>query len=68
MWYEGPCAVYLKKVDSFSDQAAGTGWFKIWQLGYENGNFCTETLRQNGGMMNFKIPEDLAGCVLTHLS
>lgn len=67
---EGPCSVYLKKVNAFSDQASGAGWFKIWHYGYENGKFCTEVLRERGGMMSVTIPQDLEGsvCPLTLLS
>lgn len=35
--HKGPCAVYLKKVDSaIRDPAAGDGWFKIWEDGYDS--------------------------------
>lgn len=66
-WCEGPCSIYLKKVNGFGDQASGTGWFKIWHYGYENGKFCTEILRERGGMMSVTIPRDLDGsvCLLT---
>lgn len=56
----------MKKVNAFSDGAAGDGWFKIWNYGYENGRFCTDFLRENGGMMSVKIPQDLDGYVLAY--
>ncbi|CAN9310723.1 unnamed protein product [Alternaria alternata] len=34
--HKGPCAVYLKKVaDASTDKAAGDGWFKIFDHGYD---------------------------------
>jgi hypothetical protein len=49
--------------DDGSGSAAGGGWFKIWQDGFYNGQFCTERLRANGGEMTVTIPSDLAGFV-----
>jgi hypothetical protein len=43
-----------------SGGAAGAGWFKVWHDGYNNGEFCIERLRRNGGMMQVVIPRDLA--------
>jgi hypothetical protein len=35
--HKGPCAVYMKAVSSaVNDPGYGTGWFKIWELGYDN--------------------------------
>ncbi|CUS14475.1 unnamed protein product [Tuber aestivum] len=47
--HQGPCAVYMKQVNSFSDSIDGDGWFKIWHEGYANGMFCAQRLRRNGG-------------------
>ncbi|KAG0134965.1 glycoside hydrolase family 61 protein [Tuber indicum] len=58
--HQGPCAVYMKKVNSFNDAIEGNGWFKIWHKGYENGRFCAEELRRNGGIMSATVPKDLA--------
>ncbi|RPA89168.1 family 61 glycoside hydrolase [Choiromyces venosus 120613-1] len=58
--HQGPCAVYMKKVNSFNDAVQGDGWFKIWHEGYENGMFCAERLRRNGGIMTARVPKDLA--------
>jgi hypothetical protein len=64
-WVEGPCSVYMKKVDAFNDKVAGAGWFKIWHYGFEDGVFCTEKLRASGGMMNVTVPKDLQGYALS---
>ena len=35
--HKGPCAVYMKAVSSaITDTGYGTGWFKIWDSGYDN--------------------------------
>lgn len=62
--HKGPCAVYLKKVDSaISDTAAGDGWFKIWNEGYDEtaGKWCTEKIIANNGHFSVAIPEGLQG-------
>ncbi|KEY74265.1 hypothetical protein S7711_00423 [Stachybotrys chartarum IBT 7711] len=58
----GPCAVYLKKVDDmFSDSAAGRGWFKIWEDGYDadSGRWCVDTLVENNGLLSVNLPTGL---------
>lgn len=60
--HKGPCAVYLKKVDDmFSDAAAGDGWFKIWDDGYnaDTGKWCVDTLIDNGGLLSVELPTGL---------
>jgi len=60
--HQGPCSIYMKKMgDKGSGKAAGDGWFKIWDYGVKDGKFCTERLRENGGIMKAVIPKDLAG-------
>ncbi|GAB7346819.1 hypothetical protein MBLNU459_g1915t1 [Dothideomycetes sp. NU459] len=62
--HKGPCAVYLKKVDSaISDAGAGDGWFKIWDEGYDEaaGKWCTEKLITNNGHLSVAIPQGLQG-------
>lgn len=62
--HKGPCAVYMKKVDSSaaSNNAAGAGWFKIMEDGYDStaGKWCTEKLIPNDGHLAATIPQDLA--------
>ena len=61
--HKGPCAVYLKKVDSaVNDPAVGDGWFKIWDDGYDEsaGKWCTEKLRDNNGHFSVQLPSGLA--------
>ncbi|KAF2708754.1 lytic polysaccharide monooxygenase [Pleomassaria siparia CBS 279.74] len=60
----GPCAVYLKKVDSaIKDQAYGDGWFKIWDDGYtpSDKRWCTDRVIDNGGLLNVVLPKGLEG-------
>ncbi|KAH0270150.1 glycoside hydrolase family 61 protein, partial [Aureobasidium melanogenum] len=62
--HEGPCAVYLKKVDSaIDDQGTGDGWFKIWDEGYDEsaGKWCTEKLIANNGHLSVNMPNGLQG-------
>lgn len=62
--HKGPCAVYMKKVDNSaaSNNAAGNGWFKIMEDGYDStaGKWCTEKLISNDGHLAATIPSDLA--------
>lgn len=60
----GPCAVYLKKVSSaVNDKAAGDGWFKIFDHGYDASTkrWCTDELIDNKGLFNVKLPKGLEG-------
>lgn len=61
--HSGPCAVYLKKVESAiaSNNAAGDGWFKIWEEGYDEaaGKWCTNKMIDNKGHLAVKIPADI---------
>lgn len=62
--HKGPCAVYLKKVDdAITDTAAGAGWFKLWDEGYDEsaGKWCTEKLISNDGHLSVALPESLQG-------
>ncbi|KAE8147113.1 glycosyl hydrolase family 61-domain-containing protein [Aspergillus avenaceus] len=61
--HKGPCAVYMKKVDDATadNNAAGDGWFKIWQYDYDEsaGQWCTEKLIANNGFLSVKIPQGI---------
>lgn len=61
--HKGPCAVYMKKVDSaIKDPGNGDGWFKVYDFGHdENNKWCTEHLIEAGGLLSINIPQDLAG-------
>ncbi|KAK2067654.1 hypothetical protein P8C59_001370 [Phyllachora maydis] len=57
--HKGPCAVYLKPMGSMAtDAAAGPGWFKIWDAGYDAaaGRWCTEQLIANNGLLSVALP------------
>jgi hypothetical protein len=60
--HKGPCAVYIKRVnDMFSDSAAGPGWVKIWEDGYDvdSNRWCVDTLIENNGMLSVNLPTGL---------
>ncbi|KAF2473969.1 uncharacterized protein BDR25DRAFT_170344, partial [Lindgomyces ingoldianus] len=60
----GPCAVYLKKVDSaVDDPGHGDGWFKIWDDGYnaDTKQWCTDKMIDNNGLMSIVLPSGLKG-------
>ncbi|KAF2121451.1 glycosyl hydrolase family 61-domain-containing protein [Lophiotrema nucula] len=62
--HKGPCAVYLKKVDSAVDDAGhGDGWFKIHDDGYnaDEGKWCTDKLIANNGLYSVVLPKGLKG-------
>ncbi|KAJ4334303.1 hypothetical protein N0V87_006955 [Didymella glomerata] len=62
--HKGPCAVYLKKVGSaIEDTAAGDGWFKIMEHGYNSGTdrWCSDEVIDNNGLLNVKLPAGLEG-------
>lgn len=60
----GPCALYLKKVDSaIEDKGAGDGWFKLFDNGYDasTNEWCTDRLIANNGRLSVKLPKGLQG-------
>lgn len=61
----GPCSVYMKKVDNAAadNNAAGPGWFKIFEEDYDNssGQWCTSKIMANDGKLSVNLPTDLAG-------
>lgn len=62
--HKGPCAVYLKKVTSaVEDTAAGDGWFKIFEHGYDadSKQWCSDKVIANDGLLNVKLPAGLEG-------
>ncbi|KAK4249997.1 hypothetical protein VTI28DRAFT_8507 [Corynascus sepedonium] len=55
--HKGPTLAYLKKVDdATSDSGIGNGWFKIQEDGYNNGQWGTSTVIENGGEHSITIP------------
>jgi hypothetical protein len=62
--HKGPCAVYLKKVDSaVTDKATGDGWFKIFDHGYDSATdrWCTDEIIGNNGLLSVHLPKGLEG-------
>jgi hypothetical protein len=61
----GPCAVYMKKVDSaINDPGAGDGWFKLWDQGYDDASsqkWCTRNLIASNGLLSITLPKGLVG-------
>ncbi|KAI4246743.1 MAG: hypothetical protein L6R40_001772 [Gallowayella cf. fulva] len=62
--HRGTCAVYMKKVDNSAadNNAAGPGWFKIFEEDYDNatGQWCTSKIIANDGKLSINLPSDLA--------
>lgn len=62
--HKGPCALYLKKVDkATTDTAAGDGWFKVFDHGFDASTqrWCTDDIIDNKGLFSFRLPEGLLG-------
>ncbi|KAL6710377.1 hypothetical protein ACN47E_009323 [Coniothyrium glycines] len=62
--HKGPCAVYLKKVDSaINDKATGDGWFKLFDHGYDSSTdrWCTDEIIDNNGLLSVNLPKGLEG-------
>jgi hypothetical protein len=62
--HKGPCAVYLKKVDSaIEDPGHGDGWFKLFDDGYDagSGQWCSDKLINNNGLFSVVLPKGLKG-------
>ncbi|MCJ1353448.1 MAG: hypothetical protein MMC33_003434 [Icmadophila ericetorum] len=61
--HKGPCAVYMKSVDSLvtNNTAGGDGWFKIFWEDYDltAGKWCTEKIMANEGHLSVVIPDEL---------
>ena len=63
--HKGPCAVYMKQVESAiaNNTAAGNGWFKIYSDDYDSstGKWCTEKIIASSGYLSVSIPSDIQG-------
>jgi hypothetical protein len=62
--HKGPCAVYLKKVDSaIDDPGHGDGWFKIHEDDYDagSGEWCSDKLIAKNGYYSVTLPKGLQG-------
>ncbi|RBR17823.1 uncharacterized protein FIESC28_06262 [Fusarium coffeatum] len=60
--HRGPCSVYMKKVDDMkSDSAAGDGWFKVFEDGYnvKEDKWCVDRLIENKGLLSVDLPTGL---------
>ncbi|GKT47257.1 putative endo-beta-1,4-glucanase D [Colletotrichum spaethianum] len=59
--HKGPCSVYIKKVDDMNSTAAGPGWFKIWDEGYDESTqqWCVDKLIANKGLLTVELPSGL---------
>lgn len=47
--------------DATKDGAAGYGWFKLWDDGFENDSWCTTQLINGNGLMTVNLPKGLFG-------
>ncbi|KAF4126564.1 Glycosyl hydrolase family 61 [Geosmithia morbida] len=58
--HKGPCSVYMKKMDDMdSDSASGPGWFKVWEDGFRDDEWCVDRLVASGGMLSIDLPAGL---------
>lgn len=60
--HRGPCSVYMKKVDDMSSgSAAGDGWFKVFEDGYnvKEDKWCVDRLIENKGLLSVDLPTGL---------
>lgn len=55
--------MYMKKVDDATadNNAAGDGWFKIWESGFDekDGKWCAQRIIENNGHLSVNIPADI---------
>lgn len=60
--HKGNTAVYMKKINSQSDEVTGNGWFKIYWDGYDiaTSEWGTDHMNANNGLVTTNIPTDLA--------
>jgi hypothetical protein len=58
----GPMAIYAKQVDDSAEDPTGTGWFKLWEYGYDEASstWATEKLIANDGIVSVQIPTSMA--------
>ncbi len=59
--HKGNMAIYLKKVSDMNTEAAGSGWFKIWEEGYdaETKRWATERMIADKGLLSIQLPSAL---------
>ena len=60
--HKGNTAIYMKKISSQADDVTGGGWFKILWDGYDasSGQWGTDRMNANNGLVSTTIPNDLA--------
>lgn len=60
--HKGPCSVYIKRMDDMATSpAAGPGWFKIWEDGYDTATktWCVDRLIAAKGLLSVELPTGL---------
>jgi hypothetical protein len=60
----GPCAVYMKMVESPMVPGNGDSWFKIWDEGYDTttSQWCTKKhIMDTNGLLSVNLPAGLPG-------
>ncbi|KAF2455911.1 glycoside hydrolase [Lineolata rhizophorae] len=55
--HHGPVMVYMAKVADATGSAPQSGWFKIYEDGYDSGVWAVDKLIDNEGKVTVKIPE-----------
>jgi hypothetical protein len=54
--HKGPVMAYMAKVSSATGPAPQSGWFKIYEDGYNNGQWAVDKLIANKGKVTVTIP------------
>ncbi len=60
--HKGAISIWLKSVTDMKTEAAGPGWFKIWEQGFDAavGKWATENLIDNNGLLSIQLPSALS--------
>ncbi|KAJ3411176.1 hypothetical protein HDV05_002642 [Chytridiales sp. JEL 0842] len=58
--HKGPCNFYMAKLEEGQSLPTGAAWFKIFESGFSNGNWCTDKLIAARGLWDVTIPANIA--------
>ncbi|KAJ3414612.1 hypothetical protein HDV05_006253 [Chytridiales sp. JEL 0842] len=58
--HKGPCNFYMAKLEPGQSLPTGAAWFKIYEDGFSNGDWCTMKLIKNRGILDVTIPAQIS--------